>query len=248
MSTMTANAPDSSFQRKLESNLIALRVDVAVTPPGFVRLRRPSHFLLNGQEKVTKEKATRVARPPLRCGCASDCRGLSTARPCTDDKLAPIHGRAPTGLSASPPPRHTGPEIKCRATSARGEASASAVASARWSARFFVGPLRRGEAGTIGPQGRAQEVRAFVVSTWMYCRQTPAPTHAPFGQGCPKGAAPGWPSLWLLSLGHSRESDSGARRRTKHAMDGARVTAWKEKPRSKWIPAFAGMTNNRVHA
>ena len=34
-------------------------------------------------------------------------------------------------------------------------------------------------------------------------------------QECPKGAAPVWPSLWLLSLGHSRESDSGPRRRTK---------------------------------
>ena len=26
--------------------------------------------------------------------------------------------------------------------------------------------------------------------------------------GCPKSAPPGWPSLWLLSLGHPRESDS----------------------------------------
>ena len=29
--------------------------------------------------------------------------------------------------------------------------------------------------------------------------------------GCPETAPPGWPSLWLLSLGHARESDSLAR-------------------------------------
>ncbi len=77
----------------------------------FVRLSRPSHFSLSRQREVTKRKATRVSLPSLRYGFASDWRGLSTARPCTDDKLAPIHGRDPAGLSASPPPRHTGPEI-----------------------------------------------------------------------------------------------------------------------------------------
>jgi len=238
----------------------------------FVRLSRPSHFSLFRQREVTKRKTTRVARPSLRYGFASGWRGLSTARPCPDDKLAPIHGRAPAGLSASPPPLHTGPESKCEikikldpslrwddgkggaqcasevaaaaaAAAAAASAAATAPASARWSARSLMGPLRRGEAGTIGPQGRAQEVRAFVVRTWTCCRQTPAPTHAPFGQGCPKGAAPGWPSLWLLSLGHSRERDSGARRRSKKAMDGARVLKRTQTPRSKWIPASTRMTS-----
>ena len=32
-----------------------------------VGLSRPSHFLLSGQEKVTKEKATPEARPPDSC-------------------------------------------------------------------------------------------------------------------------------------------------------------------------------------
>ena len=209
-----------------------LAVSRAPSMAFFVRLSRPSHFLLSGQEKVTKEKATRVARPSLRYGCASVCRGLSTARPCTDDKRARIHARAPSGLSASPPPRHTGPEIKCEikikmdpsfrwddgkggAQHARAVAVAVAPASARRSARSLVGPLRRGEAGTESPQGRAQEVRAFVVRTRTCCRQTPAPPHAPFGQGCPKGAAPGWPFSWLLLFGHSKRSDSGARRRSK---------------------------------
>ncbi len=162
--------------------------------------------------------------------------------------------RDPAGLSASPPPRHTGPGIKIKINGnvrralvvAVVVAVAVASASPRRSACSLVGPLRRGEAGTIGPQGRAQEVRAFVVSTWVCCRQTPAPTHEPFGQGCPKGAAPGWPFSWLLLFGHSKRSDSGARRRTKKAMDGARVTARAQKSRSRWIPACAGMTSEEA--
>ncbi len=45
------------------SPLFMLHSPSGVTSNGFVRLRRrPSHFLLSRQEKVTKEKATRAPR------------------------------------------------------------------------------------------------------------------------------------------------------------------------------------------
>src|SRR5688572_17642552 len=71
--------------------------------------------------------------------------------------------------------------------------------------------------------------------------KTPAPPHALFGHGCPKSAPPGCPfSLVTFSLGTQRESDSAAA----EADETLRPSRYERvKPRSKWIPAFAGMTS-----
>ena len=62
----------------------------------------PSHFLLSGQEKVTKEKATPASRSPgfLPSEYASGLRGFSTAHPCTGEKHARI---VRASLRAFPP-------------------------------------------------------------------------------------------------------------------------------------------------
>ena len=59
-----------------------------------------------------------------------------------------------------------------------------------------------------------------------------------------KGAPPGSPSLWLLSLGDTRESDSDAAGGRNRA---APLTSEREaRSRSSWIPAFAGITRPSV--
>ena len=69
------------------------------------------------------------------------------------------------------------------------------------------GPLRGGETGTIGrAAGAARDDGSF--SHGQDARsKSPALAHALAGQEPGKRQA-GWPSLWLLSLGHARESDS----------------------------------------
>ncbi len=74
------------------------------------RLRRAGDFLLNGQEKVTKEKATPVERSPgiLPCDFASVLRGSLNVH-----RVHAANWRAscapPCGLSCAHSPPHRGP-------------------------------------------------------------------------------------------------------------------------------------------
>ena len=55
---------DAGIHLDLGSRLTHTSADTrAPSMAFFVRLSRPSHFLLSGQEKVTKEKATPEPRP-----------------------------------------------------------------------------------------------------------------------------------------------------------------------------------------
>ena len=56
------------------------------------RFQRAGHFLLRGQEKVTKEKATPAQRSPgiLPSEFASALRGSLNAHPCTCNELARV--------------------------------------------------------------------------------------------------------------------------------------------------------------
>ena len=70
----------------------------------FVRRRRPSYFLLRGQEKVTKEKTTprlRALRASLPARSAVGLRGLSTGHPALSTNWP---ASLPTTLRADPPP------------------------------------------------------------------------------------------------------------------------------------------------
>src|SRR5262249_45312749 len=88
-------------------------------------------------------------------------------------------------------------------------------------------------------QDRAQEAREFVERTRTYVPRTPERAREPGGQEARKARLRGWPSLWLLSLGHSRESNplpAGERKLCSSKKE--------SKPRARsWIPAFAGMTS-----
>jgi hypothetical protein len=63
--------------------------------------------------------------------------------------------------------------------------------------------------GRSGPQGHRQGCRCLFDSAWMHCRKArPRLTDLPGSM--PGKCRGGSPSLWLLSLGDPRESDSGA--------------------------------------
>ena len=80
----------------------------------FLRLRpprrRPSHFLLLAQEKVTKEKGTPDGAPTglLPGGSAGSGRVPLTAHPCADSGIGAIPRAAPAGLFVHCLPHRTG--------------------------------------------------------------------------------------------------------------------------------------------
>ena len=77
--------------------------------------RRPT-FLL-AQKRGPKMRQWRVGRAIEPHDYASWLRGLTTAHPCTDAKLARIHSGHPAGLfSANSPPRNGGGRSKARST------------------------------------------------------------------------------------------------------------------------------------
>src|SRR3954463_5386512 len=92
---------------------------------------------------------------------------------------------------------------------------------------------------------------AFAAGHGWPVGKTPAARSAPSGS---EGAAPRVCSLWLLSLAQARESDPTARRAGGKAHGRESIVAsapkdqkqerWAEAHpmKSKWIPAFAGMT------
>ena len=194
------------------------------TKSGFVLLRRPSHFSLRGQREVTKRKATPLPRltglRPVRF--ASGLRGLSTVHPWTDDKLAGIPAGHPAGF---PPPgrrcRGDG-RAKARARASQNKDEAEARGATRWFALDLAllisagrwpacstGPLCGGESGTKRPVGASAGMPMPFRQGRMPCRKArPRLTGLPGLR--PGKRQAGWPSLWLLSLGQSRESDSAS--------------------------------------
>ena len=108
---------------------------------------------------------------------------------------------------------------------------------------LFRGPpwARRGRGGK-SPQGRPQDAGQFAVRPWMACQRTSAASSRsrPASSGRPRPR--GCPSLWLLSLGQARESDSlaGCERNTQGCGS---VFARSNRAKARnWVPAFAGTT------
>ncbi len=115
----------------------------AASMPFFTRLRRASHFLLRGQEKVTEEKATPMQRSPgiLPCDFAKRFRGWLTVHPCTDSQLARIPASHPAG---TPPPlrRRIGAPFTAHPAQ-QNRAEADADSGRRQTSRFSFSPCGR---------------------------------------------------------------------------------------------------------
>ncbi len=74
-------------------------------------------------------------------------------------------------------------------------------------ALHLSGPLCSGEVGSTGPQGNRQGCRFLFVRAGCPVEK-PGRTSRTCRAWMPGKRQAGWPSLWLLSLGHARESDS----------------------------------------
>jgi len=143
-----------------------LRFAVPCRSSAFTRLRRASHFLLRGQEKVTKEKATPMPRSPgiLPSDFASGLRGLLTAHPCAGSKLGAIPRAHPAGLSA-PARRDIGAPFSAHPARPKQEQQQGQRQRQRqrrremllllWLERAFgaSGPLTRGAGAKEKPEG-----------------------------------------------------------------------------------------------
>ena len=195
---------------------------------------RVSHFLLRGQEKVTKEKATphsRLTHSP----CAPGTRACSGVRRQSIRGLAsnwPTSCGPSFGHSLHSPAASDGTLVarilRARAT-AKGPSSAlrapSPVArekempeqscSVRESASSWLrtmrsdrGPYAAAKWWRNCPKGGSQGCEPVGCQSKDGLSANPGTASRSRRAGCPETAASGWPSLWLLSLGHARESDS----------------------------------------
>ena len=183
----------------------------------------PSHFSLRAQREVTTRKGTRgscsahsVSAVPCatrhpRAGANSAIHGLGHARlaPAADCVARHEHGRLRgemLGDIATVFPRLGVVEAKLRP----GWPPSGAPASQR----------------TAGGTARTDAHRRCAccsIGTRMYRRATPEAERELEGQDARRATGPGWPSLWLLSLGHSRESDSGRPQVGLKALLGSRI-------------------------
>ena len=151
---------------------------------------RAGHFSLLAQREVTKRKGTRVTRPlsRVRCGRPGSADGTSMAR----SGIGAIPRADPSGLFVRPPPRHTGFKVKGRAKLAALDSS---------------GPLGRGECAEEKARRGARRKRARSLSA-RDGRQRTSGAHSRSRRLLRRPRPRGCPSLWLLSLGQARESDS----------------------------------------
>jgi|GEM_PF-2137809 len=194
--------------------------------------------LLLVQKRSSQEKTTpRLALAGLPARQAREAgpgfsSGLLPAR-----KGVAVHGNARCAALSSPPHRRPGaPQEQARIVRARSDSNSGALracgspspspacrgglgwgalASARWERAALPGaPMARRAGGgkSAGwPAGSRPVFRRYMDVPSKNPVTRPRTRRA----GCPEGAPSGCPSLWLLSLGHARESNSGADRRSK---------------------------------
>ena len=218
--------------------------------------RRPSHFLCVAKES-NQRKATRAQAalgpylPAIRASCPQRprCARVRVGFRRFSEGTSVYLGkrarflRAPLRALSSSRRRFTrDPRARAKAKST---AKAKSQSSCFWRARRapLLGPLRRGEVGTIRPVGGRAGCASVFRGTRTYLRKTPAPPHGLFGHGCPKSAPAGCPFSCLLLFGQAKRSRSAAA----EADETWRLSRYvRVKPRSRWIPAFAGMTSGRA--
>ena len=180
---------------------------------------------MGGQEKVAKEKAT-----PLGACRAMPGKSVSRGRAFRPDSCPDEKASTSMSMPASRPdrPRLTAaqgseerPLSPALSPAKRGRGSQElprrelfAVAqplrtecAPRWRAPLR-GPLCSGGRAEEKPAGWPAWMPASLSSAQDVLSTNPVARTRTLRTGCPQGAEAGWPSLWLLSLGHPRESSS----------------------------------------
>jgi len=211
---------------ELSSRPFGRGVLVTLHQSGFVRLTAPEPLSLCVlKEKVAKEKE----HPGWRLSgiLPGKCvrRGRAFRAGLLPAQKGEVHPwtRPLRGLLVPASPPHRGPgragAHRARQKPKRGELAALrfalAVASARRERAALPGaPMAR----RVG-EGKSAGWLAWMRASFSPAQDVPSknPVAHPRTQkaGCLEGAPSGCPSLWLLSLGQARESNSGAVRRSK---------------------------------
>jgi hypothetical protein len=142
---------------------------------------------------------------------------------CPDEKLAGIRAGHPAGFSTVTSPRPRGPGKSSAHPCAHSWCARCASAEDAGFSHFALGgPLCGGEARTTRPAGESARMPTPFRQDRDVLSKSPDEPHAPGGHR-PAGAVSGCRSLWLLSLGQARESDSlpgrGAKLRPKAGQD-----------------------------
>ena len=171
-------------------------------------------FLCLCKEKSPKESTPRQSA--FRASCAPGSLRFSALQGRSDSAsmhcfaIAAIHRRDPAGFSrkACDARRLAGaPFGGVPAAEAKARESRYFAFSLCAQERAAVGApvVRRGRGGkAVGWRARCAPVRCMYMDVHS---ANPVVRSRTRRAGCPESAAPGWPSLWLLSLGHTRESD-----------------------------------------
>jgi hypothetical protein len=178
--------------------------------------------------------------------CARPLRGSLTVHPWTDIELAHIvwailrtFPTLPRRDRGGPLSAHRARQSEEQSHSHREPESASSWLRRR---RSDWGPYAAAKWRRKGPQGGREGSRPVGCQSRDGLSANPRSRFAQSEGRSPETVASGWPSLWLLSLGHARESDSLAGRRvnTRHGCRAPKERA--SKVQSQWAPACAGAT------
>ncbi len=209
-----------------------------------------SYFLLLAQKKVTKEKGTLgfapLAERAVRCGRTGSAHRPSMA--CCPNRRDP--SRRPRCTRLVRPPS---------AATQRGPEEQSERKEKKPTCRIYPVLLRQGlpRSALPGfPLGRGEQVEEIAARSAGARRMRARPISAhgcavsgprsllaeSAGMDARRTATRGCLFLWLLSFGQAKESNRRPWMVDEKHTDVSRFSRQRQRPKSKWIPASAGMT------
>ena len=209
-------------------------------------------FLCVAKETWPKERPPRCSGLQASCPATAqrDSGGSPTVHPWTDVELGAIPCAHPAGYPCVALPLHRGP-IHCASCAAKTKQIPARFGFGfAFRSRFgahdacYMGPLDRGETAEELSEGWPTRCGPVRRQSRDGLSANPAAGSRTRSTGTVRRAlARGWPSLWLLSLGHARERDSLAGRRVKIRQG---CCATKEREENHQGPAGADTTKGPV--
>jgi hypothetical protein len=169
-----------------------------------------------------RESRQREGHPTLAPCAQSLCsrfarrlRGSLTVHPWTGIELAHIVWAILRTFPAQPRRDRGDPLSAHRARQSEEQSQSVREPAPSWlrTMRSRWGPYAAAQRRRRGPKGGSQGREPVGCQSMDGLSDNPGAAARSRRAGCPETAVSGWPSLWLLSLGHARESDSLAGRR-----------------------------------
>jgi hypothetical protein len=155
----------------------------------------------------------RTGRDPSRPPCGPFLRPAATAYGARLARILRARAKSQSqSQSALIRLRHLLPPSGRRKIRSKSEAASAGLreSASSWlrRRRSDRGPYAVAQRRREGPKGGSQGCEPVGCQSRDGLSANPGAAARSRRAGCPETAASGWPSLWLLSLGHARESDS----------------------------------------